>query len=318
MTTTRPRPSRSARGISTVRFHPPALAFSVRNRTVGGDSPRERRRARAARVAGIATAALAGSLAVAVVAPQATVGVSRAVSLTTSPSWQPALDALLQAMQEVAARDAALPYAPPGSEAELMTLLQNTNYQLLSAGLSRVTELFNGIFFQSPEAVAGDAANPRQYFDFFTPDIYYRVTAGLAPGATYELTGSIGGGTEHFSISALAITAGTAQTQASLELGHGLVVNPNGTFTVTIGPTEPTGAVNFLNDSSATTDGAASLLVRDMLGDWAKGGGHVSLHCVSDCPRSSPSRRADSSPAVMPPMRQPTCPPPRSTRSTRC
>jgi hypothetical protein len=33
--------------------------------------------------------------------------------------------------------------------------------------LSRVTELFNGVFFQSPEAVAGDAADSRQYFQFF-------------------------------------------------------------------------------------------------------------------------------------------------------
>ncbi|MGH3563896.1 MAG: hypothetical protein ACRDTN_19490, partial [Mycobacterium sp.] len=34
----------------------------------------------------------------------------------------------------------------------------------------------------------------------------------------------------------------------------------------------------------ATTGGAASLLIRDMLGNWAKGPGSVSIHCVSDCP----------------------------------
>ncbi|MGH3564248.1 MAG: hypothetical protein ACRDTN_21340, partial [Mycobacterium sp.] len=193
----------------------------------------------------MATTALAGALVAVVTAPPATADASTAVSLTTSSSsWQPALDDLLSAMQQAAAHDAALPYAPPDSTDTVMTMLQNTNYELLISGLSRVTELFNGVFFQSPEVVAGDAANPRQYFDFFTPDIYYHVTAGLAPGATYALTGTLGGATEHFSISTEAITAGTAQTKDTLELGDGLTVNPNGTFTVYIGPTEPSGAVN--------------------------------------------------------------------------
>ena len=99
-------------------------------------------------------------------------------------------------MQQAVTYDASLPFATPDSDAMLLTGLQNTNYELLSAGLSRVTELFNGVFFQSPEVVAGDAADSRQYFQFFTPDIYYHATAGLAPGATYELTGTVGKGTE--------------------------------------------------------------------------------------------------------------------------
>jgi hypothetical protein len=107
-------------------------------------------------------------------------------------SYQPALDQLLDAMQQAANYDAALPFATPDSDAMLLTGLQNTNYELLSAGLSRVTELFNGVFFQSPEAVAGDAADSRQYFQFFTPDIYYtrppawlpvRPTSSPAPSA---------------------------------------------------------------------------------------------------------------------------------------
>jgi hypothetical protein len=62
------------------------------------------------------------------------------------------------------------------------------------------------------------------------------------------------------------------------------VVNPDGTFTVDIGPTEPTGAVNFINDTDATTNGDASLLIRDVLGNWAQGPGSISIHCVADCP----------------------------------
>jgi hypothetical protein len=231
--------------------------------------------ARAIQAAGIAATGLAGALLMMITAPQAT---------ADTPSYQPALDQLLDAMQQAVANDSALPFATPDSDAMLMTGLENTNYELLSAGLSRVTELFDGVFFQSPEVVAGDAADSRQYFQFFTPDIYYHATAGLAPGATYELTGTVGKGTEALAIATEAITGSTAVSKESLELDHGLVVNPDGTFTIDIGPTEPSGAVNFINDTDATTNGDASLLIRDVLGDWAQGPGSIGIQCVSDCP----------------------------------
>ena len=223
----------------------------------------------------MAATGLAGALLMMIPAPQAT---------ADTPSYQPALDQLLDAMQQAVANDSALPFATPDSDAMLMTGLENTNYELLSAGLSRVTELFDGVFFQSPEVVAGDAADSRQYFQFFTPDIYYHATAGLAPGATYELTGTVGKGTEALAIATEAITGSTAVSKESLELDHGLVVNPDGIFTIDIGPTEPSGAVNFINDTDATTNGDASLLIRDVLGDWAQGPGSISIQCVSDCP----------------------------------
>jgi hypothetical protein len=223
----------------------------------------------------MAATGLAGALLMMITAPQAT---------ADTPSYQPALDQLLDAMQQAVANDSALPFATPDSDAMLMTGLENTNYELLSAGLSRVTELFDGVFFQSPEVVAGDAADSRQYFQFFTPDIYYHATAGLAPGATYELTGTVGKGTEALAIATEAITGSTAVSKESLELDHGLVVNPDGTFTIDIGPTDPSGAVNFINDTDATTNGDASLLIRDVLGDWAQGPGSISIQCVSDCP----------------------------------
>ena len=224
----------------------------------------------------MAATGLAGAVLMMLAAPHA--------SADTTAAYQPALDNLLEVMQQAGAYDSALPFATRDSDAMLLTGLQNTNYELLSAGLSRVTELFNGVFFQSPEAVAGDAADSRQYFQFFTPDIYYHATAGLAPGATYELTGTVGKGTEAFAIATEAITGSSAVSKESLELDHNLVVNPDGTFTVDIGPTEPTGAVNFLNDTDATTNGDASLLIRDVLGDWAQGPGSISIHCVTDCP----------------------------------
>jgi hypothetical protein len=55
------------------------------------------------------------------------------------------------------------------------------------------------------------------------------------------------GETEDLSISSEAITRGTAQTEDTLELGSDLVVNPNDAFAVYIGPTEPSGAVNYID-----------------------------------------------------------------------
>lgn len=219
-----------------------------------------------------------------VAAPALTIPAQAGPAVALTAGYQQALDALLDAMKQAQANDLALPYASPGDAATLMTMLQNTNYQLLTTGLSRVTELFNGVFFQSPEVVAGTVADSRQYFDYFTPDINYHVTAGLAPGATYVLTGTLGGATEHMSISTMAVTGATAHTIEDLELNHGLVVDTNGNFTIYIGPEAPAGAVNFLDSTDATVGGAASLLIRDMTGDWAKGPASISLQCVADCP----------------------------------
>lgn len=254
------------------------------HRTMERPTGYRRMPAGAAASAGVATALLVGGLVLVGTAPQTAVGAPAAVMLTTSGSFQPALDSLLEAMHQAVAYDSALPFATPDGIAMLPSGLQNTNYELLMAGISRVTELFNGWFFQSPEVVAGDAADSRQYFGFFTPDIYYHVTAGLAPGATYQLTGTLGGGTEQLAIATEAITGSQAVTKSSLELGSNLVVNPDGTFTVTVGPSEPSGAVNFLNDTDATESGAASLLIRDMLGNWAHGPADLSIRCVADCP----------------------------------
>ncbi|MEB3022834.1 hypothetical protein [[Mycobacterium] crassicus] len=249
---------------------------------IGSAESKRSSRGRARRY-GIAAAAVGSALSMVVGAPLGTAG-STAPAVTLTAGYQQALDALLDAMKQAQAYDLSLPYASPGDADTLMAMIQNTNYQLITTGLSRVTELFNGVFFQSPEVVAGNVADSRQFFDYFTPDINYHVTAGLAPGATYVLTGTLGGATEHMSISTMAVTGATAHTIEDLELNHGLVVDAKGNFTIYIGPEAPAGAVNFLDSTDATVGGAASLLIRDMTGDWAKGPANISLQCVSDCP----------------------------------
>ncbi|MGH3561536.1 MAG: hypothetical protein ACRDTN_06995, partial [Mycobacterium sp.] len=134
--------------------------------------------ARAVAAAGMATTVLAGSLGMAITSPQATAGVSRSVLLTAGdetpalPSLQQAIQMVLDATHNAVEHDAALPFATEASSEALPTILRNTNYELLIAGLS---SQIPDLFFRYPEVVAGDAANPRQLFQFFTPDFHYQV-----------------------------------------------------------------------------------------------------------------------------------------------
>ncbi|MDQ1749765.1 MAG: hypothetical protein QOE71_821, partial [Pseudonocardiales bacterium] len=91
----------------------------MHDKTVSTPIPRWARRM------GVATTALAGELSVAMTVPHA----------SADSSYQPALDQLLDVMQQAANYDSALPFATPDSDAMLLTGLQNTNYELLSAGL---------------------------------------------------------------------------------------------------------------------------------------------------------------------------------------
>lgn len=241
-------------------------------------------------VASAATAAaVTGSLLLAAT-PQQAAGSVAAVRLASADSaagpasaLQQAIDQVLAATQQAQAYNAALPFATPTSTATLPTVLQNTNYELLISILSMQVP---GLYFRSPELVAGDAANPRQYFQFFNPDFHYQVKPGLNGDATYQLTGTLGNGTEHLTISAGQISAESAETHQYLESGSTLVTNPDGSFTVTIGPTPPPDGINYIDTTDTTVPGVGtSLLIRDMMGDWALGPGHLGVQCVADCPQ---------------------------------
>ena len=59
---------------------------------------------------------------------------------------------LLDAMRQAVAYDSALPFATPDSDASLLTDLQNTNYELLSAGLG---SLLDETVFSTPQSGNG-------------------------------------------------------------------------------------------------------------------------------------------------------------------
>lgn len=257
----------------------------------GGKVGRPRRRramsaCAAASVPALAASAIAGILPMAHAAAQATVDGLSAVWLTASDSsLQPVIDQILAEMQQAVAYDSALPFATPENNAQLPTLLQNWAYLSLIQEISRATPNNPAVYFHSPEAVAGDAANSRGFFGVFDPGKHYDINLGLDPHATYELSGTVGKGTEALSILGYAYSgagSGSASTSAGLELGDNLVVNPDGTFTVYIGPTEPSGAVNYMSNP------LGGLLIRDDLGNFALGPGSINIECIADCPAANP------------------------------
>lgn len=66
----------------------------------------------------------------------------------------------------------------------------------------------------------------------------------LDPGSSYELTGTVGKGTGDLVFTLNASTFGSSIPGESLQLDHSLVVNPDGTFTIYLGPTDPGDAMN--------------------------------------------------------------------------
>ncbi|MEB3023121.1 hypothetical protein [[Mycobacterium] crassicus] len=221
---------------------------------------------------------MTGALLLGVTAPHAAAEAALPVRLTSADSsLQPVIDQILANMQQTQQGFEALPFATPDSNAMLLASLQATNFQLLmSSGLSQLT---NGqVFVQVPEVTAGDSAAYRPYFQFYTPDIYYRTAQGFDPNATYELTGTVGKGTGGMALMPITVGGSSAEGGGALELGSSLTVNPDGTFTVFIGPEKPDGAVNFIDSSHIN-----SLLIRDMLSQWASGGSNFHIDCVSDC-----------------------------------
>jgi hypothetical protein len=189
-----------------------------------------------------------------------------------------AVNEMRDAMQQAQDYDSGLDFAAPGSIAMLPDALRGTNHELL---INTLTLLLGNTLYQAPEQTAGDAADPHQHFQFYTPDIYYYAKPGLDPGATYQMTGTIGDGTGHFTISGGDISSGSSETHHYLELGDNLDVNKDGTYTVDIGPTDSGDAKNYLDDSDAN-----ALLIRDMMDDPAAGPGNFDIKCIDNCPAS--------------------------------
>lgn len=100
----------------------------------------------------------------------------------------------------------------------------------------------------------------------------------LDPGSSYELTGTVGKGTGDLVFTLNASTFGSSIPGESLQLDHSLVVNPDGTFTIYLGPTDPGDAMNYLDTTDMTT-----LIMRDKMANLALGPSQLHVECIADC-----------------------------------
>jgi len=234
-------------------------------------------RALVAKAAGIATTAAAGALAMAIAAPHA----AAEIPAEAPSSLQSTIDQLLDAMQAAAAADSALPFASPQNNELLPDLMQNLVLQQLLLALH--AQHPDGLFSQIPDVMNGAASNVRQWALLNNPDVFYNITQGLDPDASYVISGTFSEGSAQLSVNTNAIGATGSTTIGSLELESGLKINPDGTFTISVAPEKPDGAVNYVSD-----DGANYLLVRSTMGDWAAGPSTVTIECVAHCPEPTP------------------------------
>lgn len=218
---------------------------------------------------GTASTAIGGALVMVFSAP---------VASATDGSLQPVIDQILEEMQAAVTADRGLAFATPANDAMLTVGEQNSEFEELTTLLGHVTS--STFMAQLPEVVAGDAANSRLMFAGDNPDTFYSI-GDLASGATYVLTGKVGAGTANLAINPYSTSFALGSGPA---LDHGLVVNPDGTFTIDIGPTEPSGAVNYLDDA-----GYNLVLIRDTISNWGLGAdtGSLSLQCIADCPATT-------------------------------
>ncbi|MEZ0383301.1 hypothetical protein [Mycobacterium sp. pW045] len=226
-----------------------------------------------------AQALLVAGMAVTAIAGAPSIDASRVLVgpvLMSAESLQPLIDQVRAEMQAAYDTDSTLPFATAANNAMLSTGLQNSQFQQLMVLLGIQQSAGEFVFVtHTPEAVAGDAANSRPQFAWPNPDNFQSIV-NLAPGATYELTGTVGAGTQNLAITSYSSTS--FQAGAGLVLNDGLVVEPDGTFTVYIGPTAPTDAVNHIDAAGYDT-----LLVRDVLGRMALGPSVLDFQCVADC-----------------------------------
>jgi hypothetical protein len=238
----------------------------------------------AVRATGMATAVMAGAFVMAATAPQATApqataDASTPVTLaTSSSSLQSAIDQLLAAEQAAAAQDSAVPFATPGNMALLPGALRNLEFQQL---MLATHSLFpSNPFLNLYGVTSQNAADTRQFTELDTDGHFYWITNALDPDASYVVSGNFNNATSTQLLLDNIGARGSTQI-GILESGQGLVINPDGTYTVDIGPTEPSGAVNYLDDT-----GANYFLIKSFMGP--DGPSSVHIQCVADCPEPTP------------------------------
>lgn len=231
-------------------------------------------RARLAKAAGMATSAAAGALAMAIAAPHA----AAAASTEAAGSLQSTIDQLLAEMQAAATKDATVPFATPGNLELLPSALQSLLFQQL---MMYTHDMYpTDPFLNEFGMTTTPASNTRLFTELPTPGNFYWISEGLDPNATYTISGDFNDA-KNIQFLVYDITPTGSNQLGILMSGQNMVINPDGTYTVYVGPTQPEGAVNYLNGTGMT-----DFLVKSFMGQ--SGPSSVHIDCIADCPAPTP------------------------------
>lgn len=266
--TTAARTSELKASMVTDKRCPDAVFDRGADRVAGAPFGRNRSRRRASRFAravGMATTTATSALAMAMIVPQVDAGgsVVWAPVKLLSGSLQSAINEVLDAQQQVISINSAMPWLTPYDiDHQLVPYTKMMadmmlNFGLFSANASRGIDS-NGALL-SP-AWSAPAANPLSLMNFGSPDNTYLNPA--TGDGTWTATIYPGPGTQSTILSPMAGNGITSPfvTAQSVDLSH-FTPNDNGSYTITLSPTEQPG--NWLD-----TAGSVSTVNRLTAGDW--------------------------------------------------
>lgn len=197
-----------------------------------------------------------------------TTGTALAVTLASGSEnpFQDELDQITQAQQVVTDTNSAYPFVTDFDKTLLPEYVQMSAMNQLVLGLSQYN--LDHSYSQNATAVIpyqwnAPAAEPYNFLNSPNPDEQYHL---LPVGdQTNVVTIHPGPGTEEVTFTLMTGDGTTKETDwhaVSADNLSQFTPNPDGSYTVYVGPTAPTGA-NWVN-----TDGFQSVLIRDTLGDW--------------------------------------------------
>lgn len=212
---------------------------------------------RRARLAGAATTAVAGAMVAALTAPQA---------FAADSSLQPQIDQILAAQQQIIDHNSAYPFASEYDITQLPMYTQrlamsNLNLQLAQMNYGNANSQYQnaGVL---PYLWNAPGANPLHQLNTPNPDdTYHLVTVGDKT-QTMTITPNPGSVDVTFTMMTGNGTTTDFHAVGVYDLSH-FTPNADGTYTVTLSPTQQPG--NWID-----TSGSETMLMRDTSGDWGQ------------------------------------------------
>ncbi|HEU0189813.1 MAG TPA: hypothetical protein VFR17_00845 [Mycobacterium sp.] len=216
-------------------------------------------------IAGALAMMLTGSVLAAMPAVSTTAAALALRTVFTSGSsnpFQPEIDQLLDAQQQIVEHNSTLPYIVPSDLPMLGQYAQNLALTILATQLHTLSGDKSPAISFAPYPWSANGANPQGFLTYANPDDQYG-QVHIEPNQTYVVTVDPGPGTQDVTFTPNSGNGGATNfgtLPGGIDLAHA-TPNADGSYTVVLSATAQPG--NWVD-----TAGAQTVLVRDTLGDW--------------------------------------------------